>query len=388
MPTLLEQLRTVIRRKHYAMRTEDAYVGWVRDFIRFHDKRHPASLAEGHVTRYLSHLAVERRVSASTQNQALSALLFLYRNVLDRPLGDISGAVRAKQPQRLPVVFTQDEVTGPLERLQGPTWLICALLYGAGLRLLEGLRLRVKDPEFERQAIYVRDGKGAKDRVTVLPADLTESLQRHLANVQTTFERDRTRGLAGVYVPFALARKYPDAPIEWRWQWVLPAPGTSVDPREQPNDAITSAGATRVPARAAIGRHPQTRKSPHAAAQLRHSPARRRLRHSHRAGATRSRRRRNHADLHPCAEARRQRRAEPARQALASGAFTLTRQREAARFRSRSACPVSCGRAGASRSGRDCPCRARSSPRDACRTDPRRAPNSIRPPNRPPEGHV
>ena len=233
MPTLLEQLRTVIRRKHYAMRTEDAYVGWVRDFIRFHDKRHPASLAEGHVTRYLSHLAVERRVSASTQNQALSALLFLYRNVLDRPLGDISGAVRAKQPQRLPVVFTQDEVTGPLERLQGPTWLICALLYGAGLRLLEGLRLRVKDPEFERQAIYVRDGKGAKDRVTVLPADLTESLQRHLANVQTTFERDRTRGLAGVYVPFALARKYPDAPIEWRWQWVLPAPGTSVDPREQ-----------------------------------------------------------------------------------------------------------------------------------------------------------
>lgn len=233
-PKLLDQLRTVIRRKHYSIRTEDAYAAWARDFILFHGKRHPDLLREDDVIAYLSYLATQRRVAASTQNQAFSALLFLYRHVLNRPLGDISNAVRAKPSQRLPVVFTRDEVTTLLERLDGPLWLVAAMLYGAGLRLMEGLRLRVKDIEFARQAIYVRDGKGAKDRVTVLPQDLIEPLQTHLAQVQLTFERDRARGVASVYLPFALERKYPQAPTEWGWQWVFPANTTSVDPRDAP----------------------------------------------------------------------------------------------------------------------------------------------------------
>lgn len=231
-PRLLDQLREVIRMKHYSIRTEDAYVTWVRDFILFHGKRHPAELGDEHVVAYLTYLAVQRQVAASTQNQAFSALVFLYRHVLNVPLGDISGGVRAKRPQKLPVVFTREEVTALLERMDGPLWLASALLYGSGLRLLEGLRLRVKDLEFARQAIYVRDGKGAKDRVTVLPKDLIEPLQLHLAQVQLTFDRDRARGIGGVHLPFALARKYSNAPFEWRWQWVFPAASTSIDPRE------------------------------------------------------------------------------------------------------------------------------------------------------------
>ncbi len=231
-PKLLDELRTVIRRMHYSIRTEDAYVTWVRDYILFHNKRHPAELGDAGVIEYLSYLAVQRNVAASTQNQAFSALLFLHRYVLQQPLGDIAGAVRAKQPQRVPVVFTRDEVTSVLEHMEGTLWLASALLYGGGLRLLEGLRLRVKDLDFVRQAVYVRSGKGAKDRITILPADLIEPLRLHMDQVKLTFERDIARGVAGVYLPFALARKYPRAPTEWAWQWVFPAATLAYDPRE------------------------------------------------------------------------------------------------------------------------------------------------------------
>jgi integrase len=171
-------------------------------------------------------------VSASTQNQALNALVFLYKHVLNRPLGSLAGAARAKRNERLPVVFTRDEITALLDRLDGTVWLVTALLYGSGLRLMEGLRLRVKDIDFDRFAIYVREGKGAKDRVTMLPRDLVEPLNVHLAQVRVTFDRDRERGIAGVYLPYALGRKCPNAPVEWPWQWVFPAAEIGRDPRD------------------------------------------------------------------------------------------------------------------------------------------------------------
>jgi integron integrase len=230
-PKLLEVLRTTIRRKHYSIRTEDAYLMWVREYILFHGKRHPAELGDPDVVAFLSHLATERNVAASTQNQAFSALVFFYRFVLQRPLGNISKSVRARRPIRVPVVFTREEVTAVLEHMEGTLWLASAILYGAGMRLLEGLRLRVQDVDFARQAIYVRDGKGAKDRVTMLPADLVEPLKLHLSQVQMVHERDRARDIAGVYLPFALERKYPNAGTEWGWQWVFPAATLSMDPR-------------------------------------------------------------------------------------------------------------------------------------------------------------
>jgi integron integrase len=229
---LLESLRDVIRRKHYSIRTEHSYVNWVKDYVRFHGLRHPRVMGEAHVVEYLTHLAVRRNVSASTQNQALNALVFLYKHVLNAPLGSLAGAARAKQRQRLPIVFTREEIVALLDRLDGVVWLATALLYGSGLRLLEGLRLRVKDVDFDRLAVYVRAGKGGKDRVTMLPRDLVEPLKSHLAQVRVTFERDRARGLTGVYLPYALARKYPNAAVEWPWQWVFPAAEPSRDPRD------------------------------------------------------------------------------------------------------------------------------------------------------------
>ncbi len=228
---LLNKLRDVIRRKHYSIRTEESYVNWVKDYVRFHRLRHPLMLDETHVVAYLTHLAVQRNVSASTQNQALNALVFLYKHVLTRPLGSLAGAARAKQNERLPIVFTRDEIVALLGRLDGSVWLITALLYGSGLRLLEGLRLRVKELDFDRLAIHVRAGKGGKDRVTMLPSDLVDPLRAHLAQVRMTFERDRARGVTGVYLPYALERKYPNASVEWPWQWVFPAEELSRDPR-------------------------------------------------------------------------------------------------------------------------------------------------------------
>ena len=228
---LLQSLRDVIRRKHYSIRTEHSYVNWVKDYVRFHRLRHPRTMDETHVVEYLTHLAVRRNVSASTQNQALNALVFLYKHVLNAPLGSLAGAARAKQSARLPIVFTREEVSALLDRLDGTVWLVTALLYGSGLRLMEGLRLRVKDVDLERLAVYVRGGKGGKDRITILPRDLVDPLASHFAQVRVTFERDRSRGLAGVYLPYALERKYPNASVEWPWQWLFPAEEPSRDPR-------------------------------------------------------------------------------------------------------------------------------------------------------------
>jgi integron integrase len=234
-PRLLEQVRHAIRLRHYSRRTEDAYAGWIRRFILFHGKRHPATMGEPEITRYLSWLAVEKKVGAVTQNQALSALLFLYKEVLRQEMGWLQNVVRAKGPRRLPVVLTREEVRAVLGRLDGPAWLVAALLYGSGLRLLEALRLRVKDVDFAANQITVRSGKGGKDRVTMLPAIVKEPLARHLEVMRLQHEQDLERGAGWVEMPQALARKYPNAGREWHWQWVFPATRTYVapDPRQR-----------------------------------------------------------------------------------------------------------------------------------------------------------
>ena len=230
-PRLLDQLRACIRAKHYSIRTEDAYVDWVRRFILHFGKRHPRELGTEQVQRFLSHLAVERRVSASTQNQAKSALLFLYREVLRVELDWLGNVTQAKVPQRVPVVLTPSEVQRLFHHLSGAYLLMASLLYGAGLRLMECARLRVKDIDFDRAEIMVRDGKGQKDRVTMLPAACEPALKGHLRAVKLTHQGDLRVGLGAVYLPFALARKYPAAAREWGWQYVFPSAKLSVDPR-------------------------------------------------------------------------------------------------------------------------------------------------------------
>ncbi len=227
---LLDQVRAAIRLRHYSRRTEKAYAGWVRRFILFHGKRHPAGMGKPEVTRFLSHLAVEAKVSASTQNQALSALLFLYGQVLNQELGWLDEIVRAKRPGRLPVVLGRQEVRALLRSLTGVEALMAALLYGAGLRLLECCRLRVKDVDFSRGEILVRDGKGARDRVTLLPAAVATPLAAHLRRVQVQHDQDLRAGLGSVELPLALERKYPRAAFEWGWQWIFPATRHYTDP--------------------------------------------------------------------------------------------------------------------------------------------------------------
>lgn len=222
-PRLLDVVRDRIRVRHYSYQTEIAYLGWIRRFVRFHDGRHPRELAGPDVERFLSHLAVERRVSSSTQNQALSAILFLYKHVLEIELPWLDGVVRAKRPERVPVVLSRDEVRRVLAHLEGRAWLAASLLYGAGLRVSECVRLRVKDLDFEYRQITVRNGKGAKDRCTVLPDSLVEPLRGHLLRVRALYESDRARGQPGAALPPALERKYPSAPLEWAWQFVFPA---------------------------------------------------------------------------------------------------------------------------------------------------------------------
>lgn len=230
-PRLLDQVRNIIRVKHFSLSTERAYVGWVRRFILFHNKEHPMNMAEPEIRQFISHLAVDAKVSASTQTVALSALLFLYREVLKRDLPYIDHIERAKPSKTLPVVFTRSEAQAVLARLDGTHHLIASLLYGSGLRLMEALRLRIKDLDFERCEITVRQGKGAKDRVTMLPVSMAESLQAHLARVRVLHQADIKAGFSKVELPFALARKYPSAPHLWAWQFVFPSLKLSRDPR-------------------------------------------------------------------------------------------------------------------------------------------------------------
>jgi integron integrase len=227
----LNRVRDAIRLRHFSLRTEQTYIHWIVRFIRFHDCRHPDEMGDAEVTDFLTHLAVHRNVSSSTQNQALNALLFLYRAVLDRPLGDLHDMVRAKRPQRIPVVLTTDEVARLLRQLGDAYWLPACLMYGSGLRLMEAIRLRVKDLDFDHHAIVVRNGKGAKDRVVTLPEDLVVPLKRHLQAVKLFHEKDLADGHGAVHLPDALARKYPAAGAEFSWQYVFPAARRSVDPR-------------------------------------------------------------------------------------------------------------------------------------------------------------
>lgn len=230
-PRLLDQVRAALRVAHYSPRTEEAYVGWIRRFILFHNKRHPTDMAEAEVRAFLSHLATKENVSASTQNQALGGLQFLYRHVLKRPIGGLDGVARARMPERLPVVLSRAEVRAVLEELRGVFRLIVSLLYGAGLRLSECLDLRVKDVDFDRGVIVVRRGKGDKDRVVPLPEMAVVGLREHLRDVRAVVDADRRAGVAGVVLPEGLSRKYPSAPMDWRWQFVFPAGRVCRDPR-------------------------------------------------------------------------------------------------------------------------------------------------------------
>jgi integron integrase len=229
MPKLLQQVRDLMRRRHYSPRTEQTYLHWMRQFIFFTNKQHPSTLGAAEVTAFLSHLASARHVSASTQNQALAAILFLYRDVLNITLPWLNDIEYAKRPQRLPIVFSVEEVRNILSRLEGTAWLMASLLYGSGLRLQECCTLRVKDIDFDYHQITVRDGKGSKDRRTMLPDSLREPLERHLMRVKTLHESDLSKGFGNVSLPMALARKYPNAVKEWTWQYVFPSAIRSPD---------------------------------------------------------------------------------------------------------------------------------------------------------------
>ncbi len=230
-PKLLDQVRNRIRCKHYSIRTEQAYIEWIRKFIFYHGKRHPAEMGENEISDFLTYLAVKRRVAASTQNQALSAIVFLYREVIQRDLGEFENLIRAKRPSRLPVVFTTKEMKSILIQLEGNNWLMGHLLYGAGLRIMECMRLRVKDVDFDYKQVIIRNGKGNVDRVTMLPNIIADNLKLHLEKVKLLHGRDLKEGFGAVYMPYALERKYKNANRSWAWQYVFPASRRSVDPR-------------------------------------------------------------------------------------------------------------------------------------------------------------
>ncbi len=230
-PKLLDQVRDIIRVKHYSIRTERAYIDWIKRYIYFNGKKHPAEMDESHISSFLTYLAVQQKVASSTQNQALCAIVFLYRHVLKKELGRFDELVFAKRPAKLPVVFSRQEVKNLLLHLEGVTWIMGQLLYGSGLRLMECIRLRVKDVDFGYKQILVRDGKGCKDRVTMLPSVVTEALQRHLLKIRQIHDRDLKTGFGTVHLPYALARKYPRANREWGWQYVFPSTKRSLDPR-------------------------------------------------------------------------------------------------------------------------------------------------------------
>ncbi|PZD72427.1 Tyrosine recombinase XerD [Acaryochloris thomasi RCC1774] len=230
---LLDQVRDRLRVKHYAYKTEECYVNWIRRFILFHNKQHPNMMGPVEVEAFLTHLAVHDHVAASTQNQALSALLFLYRDVLHRDLGENINAIRAKRSQHLPTVLTPDEALAVIAQLSGVYRLVAQLLYGSGLRLKEALRLRVKDLDFSQNQISVREAKGSKSRFTMLPVCIADPLKEHLQGVKRLHQQDLEQGYGSVYLPYALERKYPDADRQWIWQYVFPSSQRSIDPRSQ-----------------------------------------------------------------------------------------------------------------------------------------------------------
>ena len=230
-PKLLDQVVAKMRVKHYSLRTEKSYIDWIKRYIWHFDKTHPKDMGAEQVEAFLTHLAVERNVSASTQNQAKSALLYLYKEVLGINLPWLDNVTQAKVPKRLPVVLTQAEVQAVLSRMDGTMWLIASLLYGSGLRIMEVLRLRVKDVDFAQREILVREGKGFKDRVTMLPLSLVEPLKSHLLKVQALHKNDLSAGHGEVFMPMALDRKYPSAGRDWAWQYCFPSVKLSVDPR-------------------------------------------------------------------------------------------------------------------------------------------------------------
>ena len=230
-PKLLDQVVARLRVKHYSLRTEKTYVDWIKRYIWFHGKHHPKDMGAPEVEAFLSHLAVERTVSASTQNQAKSALLFLYKEVLQIELPWLDNITQAKAPKRLPVVMTEKEVQSVLAHMDGTVWLIGSLLYGSGLRTMECLRLRVKDVDFARHEILVREGKGFKDRVTMLPSSLVQPLKQHLERVKVLHGEDLAKGYGEVFMPMALEKKYPSAGKSWGWQYVFPSRNLSTDPR-------------------------------------------------------------------------------------------------------------------------------------------------------------
>ena len=228
---LLDQTREALRLKHYSLRTERSYCDWIERFIRFHNLRHPREMSEPEITQFLTHLATVGNVAAATQNQALSALLFLYKEVLKEKVGWIENVERAKKPKHIPVVLTRDEVHKIFAQLHGMPRLMAGLLYGSGLRLMECVRLRVKDVDFGYARVVVRDGKGSKDRITMLPVNLAASLERHIAKVRAQHQQDLEDGFGEVYLPDALQRKYPNAARSWSWQFVFPSARISADPR-------------------------------------------------------------------------------------------------------------------------------------------------------------
>jgi len=230
---LLEVVRDSLRTQNYSYRTEKTYINWIRKYILFHNKRHPKEMGEREINQFLTYLAVNQKVAASTQNQALSALLFLYKRILRKEIGWIGNIQRARKPKKIPVVFTREEVKKVMLHLHGKCWLMGALMYGSGLRLMECLRLRVKDLDFACRQITVRSGKGQKDRLTMMPESVISPLKTHLQRVKSLHEKDLAEGFGSVRLPGALRRKYPNADKEWRWQYVCPASTRYFDPEDK-----------------------------------------------------------------------------------------------------------------------------------------------------------
>ena len=260
-PKLLDRVRTAVRVRHYSRRTEQAYVDWIRRYILFHKKKHPSTMGAPEIVAFLSWLAVDKQVSASTQNQALSAVLFLYKQVLGLDIGPIEQVPRARMPDKLPVVLSREEIGQLMKLVDGTMWLIVALLYGTGVRLEECMELRVKDLDFDRNQIVIRRGKRQKDRVTMLPAGVKERLAAHLLTVKRQHERDLLRGEGRVVLPFALDRKYPGAPTEWGWQFVFPASRICRDPKWGPpsrfhlHESVVQKAVTKAVRRAGLTKH-------------------------------------------------------------------------------------------------------------------------------------